>query len=271
MTTIRRALLLFFLCVGAVVASAPAQNGAQQVVVPLTEPGRPATLESSLIQGSIRVEGYDGDQIIVDATPRKMQKEPERVDGMLKIPNSSMGLTIEEKDNAVSVSADWMSQAISLVIRVPRQTSLSLSCVNNCELEVEGVSGDLELSNVNGSIRALQVRGSVVANTTNGEVVVELLEVTRDKPMSLTTWNGTVDLSVPADFSADLRMSAGRGDIYSDFDVEIDPTPVEVKRDDNRGYRVRLEREVKAKVGGGGAEVHLKTSNGKVYLRRIGG
>lgn len=250
---------------------AAAQNGAKQVVVPLSEPGQPGSLESSLIQGSIRVEGYDGDTVIVDATPRKMEEQPERVDGMLRIPNSSLGLTIEEKNNEVTVSADWMSQAIALVIRVPRQTSLNLSCVNHCELEVDGVTGDLELSNVNGPIRARNVRGSVVANTTNGEVVVELLSVTRDKPMSLTTWNGNVDLSVPADFTADLRMSAGRGEIYSDFDVQLDSTPVEVKRDDSRGYRVRLEREVRAKLGGGGAEVHLKTSNGAVYLRRVGG
>ena len=42
------------------------------------------------------------------------------------------------------------------------------------------------------------MRGSVIANTTNGDVVIELFEVHADTPMSFSSWNGDVQVTLPA-------------------------------------------------------------------------
>lgn len=255
----------------------------QRLVVPLSSPGQPAVLEASLLMGTIHVEAYDGNEIVVVASRRERgedddcdgcdhdghDEEGER-QGLRRIPNQSFGLSIEERNNRVEVSAESWNRSIRLDIRVPRRTSLQLSTVNGGDLEASGVEGEHELQNTNGGISAIDVSGSVLANTTNGGIEVRLLRVTPDKAMSFSTWNGDIDVTFPPDLQALLLMNPGRGDLYTDFDVEVLPMEAEVTtRQQRKGYRVEIKQEVKAKVGGGGPEMRFRTYNGSVYVRKL--
>ena len=76
---------------------------------------------------------------------------------------------------------------------------------------------------------------------------------------------------LPPNLSADLRISASHGDILTDFDYELLPNaPVVEQSGDRSKYRVRIDREVRAKVGSGGAEMHFKTFHGDIYIRKAG-
>lgn len=252
-------------------APAAAQaNAVQRLVVPLTDPSQPVRLEVGLMMGSIRVEAYEGTEVIVTATMEEVEEEIEQVDGMFRIPNSGIGLEIEERNNRVEISTGLMNREMELSIQVPRQTSIEASTVNGGVIVVEGVSGELELNNVNGPITALDITGSVVANTTNGRIEVTFAEITPDKPMSFTTWNGDVQVTFPPSFAGELKMSAGQGEILSDFEVELVPQTAKVEREEGRGYRVSIEQEVHGRVGSGGAEFRFKTFNGDILLKRRG-
>lgn len=244
----------------------------QRVVVPLSSPGRPATLEVSNQTGSISISAHDGDDVVVVARDSGEEREAApRQDGMRRIPNTSVGLTAEEDRNTVSIELDWTNRPIRLEIRVPRATSIHASAVNGGDIDVSGVEGEHELSNVNGSISATNVAGSVVAGTTNGEILVSFTKITSGKSMSFTTFNGDVDVTFPPGLAADLRINAGRGDVLTDFDVALEPQQSRVERGGEGGrYRVRLERQVKAVVGGGGPEMHFETYNGSIAIRRGG-
>jgi hypothetical protein len=224
-----------------------------------------------MLNGGISVEGYDGDQVLVEAMPSRDHDggSDERVGGMRRIPNTSVGLTISEENNVVEVNSSWASRTGQLHIRVPRQASLRLSCTNNGDLQVSGVEGELELHNVNGSVSAVDVSGTVVAETTNGEIKVTFDRVDADKAMSFVTLNGDVDVSFPASFKAALRINAGQGEIYTDFDFQLDPQEPKIdKRESTRGYTITMEREVRATIGGGGPEIYFKTWNGDIFIRR---
>lgn len=89
--------------------------------------------------------------------------------------------------------------------------------------------------------------------------------------MSFTTFNGDVDVTFPASLKGDLRIDAGRGDIYTDFDVTQQPVAPKVDRSSSRGgSRFEISGEVHASVGGGGPSIHFKTFNGDVYIRKSG-
>lgn len=257
------------LCVAAPVAAQG--NGSQRLVVPLSDPAEPARLEVGLLMGSIRVEAHEGAEVIVEVTTEKVDEHVEQVDGMFRIPNTSLGLEIEERNNRVEISTGIMNRQMDLKILVPRRTSMEVATVNGGEIVVEGVTGELELDNVNGPITATEVSGSVVANTTNGGIEVSFVEMTPDKPMSFTTWNGDVEVTFPADFAGDLKMNAGQGEILSDFPVDLVPQEAKVEREEGAGYRVSIEQEVHGRVGGGGAEFRFKTFNGDILLKRRGG
>lgn len=271
----KRTVRLFVLVAAVVLVGAGATFAqtaeSQEIVVPLSEPGRPVTLEVSLLNGSIEVKAYEGNEVLVNAMHEVVEDRVERQDGMMRIPNTSIGMTVEERDNKVSIDSDWSSRSMQLVIQVPRQTSLHLSTVNNGDIMVEGARGQHELENVNGAISALDVAGSVVANTTNGDVIVRLIEIEADKPMSFSTWNGDVDVTMPGGSSAKLRMNSGQGDVYTDFEVALEPQQVQVSREEGRdGYRVRMEKEVVGRINGGDTEFRFKTYNGHIYLRSEG-
>ena len=251
-------------------APAEAQND-ERIVVPLSDPARPATLEVSLFNGSITVTGYDGNEIVIAAREGEDDDEPDRREreGLRRIPNTAVGLTAEERDNAVSVAVDRNNRGIDLEITVPRRTSVNGRTLNGGELRIEGVAGDHELANVNGGIVAADVAGSVVAATTNGDVTVSFTELAPGKAMSFTSFNGDVEVAFPAGLAAELRINAGRGEVLTDFDVDVQPQPSVVERSAEGGrYRVRLERDVRAVVGGGGPEMSFKTFNGDIVIRR---
>lgn len=245
----------------------------QNFVVPLSNPGQPAVLEASIMAGSISVEGYEGAEVQVEITfeaENEDAAEGEEREGLRRIPSSSAGVTVEEKGNKVEIGTDWSSEEVSIVVKVPYQTSLQLSCVNGGFIAVDGVEGSHELSHVNGEITARNMRGSVVANTTNGEVVIELLEVDPDTPMSFSTFNGDVEVTLPTSAKGNLYMQSGQGDVYTDFDVQLQPTKPKVTRDQegDGSYRVRMEKAVEGTIGGGGPELRFKTFNGDIILRK---
>jgi len=57
------AALVLILSIATPAAPGAAGDATQKVSVPLTDPGRPATLKVSTINGSITVEGYAGREV----------------------------------------------------------------------------------------------------------------------------------------------------------------------------------------------------------------
>jgi hypothetical protein len=243
----------------------------QELTVPLSKPGEPVFLEAGLLSGDINVEGYDGDQILVNVESEMRNVRTERNEGMRVIPNTSMGLSVEEQDNHVEVSGNWASRVSKLAIKVPRRASMELHCTNDCDINVQGVEGELELHNTNGSIFAYDVSGSVIAHTTNGEVKVTFDDITPNKAMSFVTFHGDVDVTFPSGLKTDLRMSTSQGDIYTDFEFTLETQKPKINEGREGGrYKVELKDEVYATIGGGGPEMHFKTWSGDIYIRRAG-
>ena len=106
---------------------------------------------------------------------------------------------------------------------MPLRTNLELGSVNGGTITVENVEGELEIENVNGAVVLTNVAGSVVANSQNGGVTATLSRVMADKPMAFTSFNGKVDVTLPASIKATLKMRSDNGDIFTDFDVQLQP------------------------------------------------
>ncbi|MFP3941431.1 MAG: DUF4097 family beta strand repeat-containing protein [Thermoanaerobaculia bacterium] len=260
----------------ALLATAPAA-AAERLAVPVSDPNRPVTLRAGGLQAGFTVEGYDGQEVIVEmeaGDPAERDRhgrhgsDSEPPPGMRRLPNAGFGLTVEEKDNVVEVDLEGHNPA-RVHIRVPRNTSVRLKTVNGGDLVVRGVTGEHEIENVNGGITAEDVTGSLVAHTTNGAVTVTLSRIEPGKPMSFVSFNGDVDVTFPAGLAADLALRSDNGEVYTDFDVDLAATGP-VKKEERKGgsYRVSLERTLEAQVGGGGAEITLRTFNGDVYVRQ---
>jgi hypothetical protein len=80
-------------------------------------------------------------------------------------------------------------------------------------------------------------------------------------------------VTLPADAKARLKMKSDRGDVYTDFDVKLDPSSnAPTVQEDNRGrggrYRVRIDRTLTGTINGGGPEMQFTSYNGNIYIRK---
>lgn len=251
------------------------KDAKEQLTVALSAPGKPGSLELSLVNGSIHVAGYGGKEVVIDAVarPRPGERRPgsrAETNGMKRLTAAnSLNLTAEEKNNHVEITTDSYQHPIDLTIRVPQHFSLRLSTVNDGDITVDNVSGELEVTNVNGAIKLNQVAGSAVANTVNGNLIAVFRSVTAGAPMAFSTLNGKVDVTFPGSIRAALKMKSEQGDVYSDFEVAVDKSAAKVTRTTQNGLsRLSTDDWTHGKVNGGGPEVMLKTFNGDIFLRK---
>jgi len=256
------------------VALAAAQD---KVTVPLSNPSQPATVKVHLIQGSITVTaGAPAGQVIVQPAGKANERErpPRGVpEGMHRIDTDRGGFDVEEDHNVVTIGGGrWGGMGGNVEVQVPVNTSLDLKSVNGGKIEVTGVNGDIEVENINSSIDLNNVSGSVVASSQNGHIVVTMNKVTPNKPMSFTTLNGKVDVTLPADTKARLRLKTMNGSVYSDFDVKMEPDAskpvVEDSRRENGKYVIRMDRSVYGSINGGGPDFRFETMNGSIMIHK---
>ncbi len=250
-----------------------AQDQKEQLVVPLSEPGKPYKLNIGLINGSIKLSTYEGKDVVIDVTIEKEERKErkENAGGMKRIAaGNGMDVSAVEKNNRITVNTESWKGNVNFVIKVPQtDATLKLSTINNGDISISGVNGEIEVSNVNGAITLTNVSGSVVANTVNGEVKANLKSIDPKAPMAFSTLNGNVDITFPSTLKANVKMKSDRGDIFTDFDVEADKSQPAVKKTSNSGtYRINIESWVYGKINGGGPELLLKNMNGNIYIRK---
>ncbi len=208
----------------------------------LSDPSRPATIKASLLNGSITVKGYDGKEVVAEARvrsgdsrrgPRGWRSDsddrPSRSDdgstppptaGMKRLSLAATGLAVEEDANVVRVSTDSVNRTIDLVISVPRQSSVVIRTVNDGNITVSDITGDIDVNDTNGSVTLDHISGSVVAHALNGKVRATFDHVGQ-KSMAFSSLNGAIDVTFPPDLKANLLIRSDRGDVYSDFDVQL--------------------------------------------------
>jgi DUF4097 and DUF4098 domain-containing protein YvlB len=249
-------------------------SGGDRASVTLTDPSRPARVEVSLVSGGITVKAYDGKEIIVEAHARSRESEKSGSGGPKRLEISSTGLSVEEENNQVRISTDSYMRAIDLNISVPSRTSLKLRAVNNGDIVVTGVDGELDVDDVNGSVTLNNVSGSVLAHALNGRVLVTLVKVNPQKPMAFSSLNGDIDVTFPADLKANLSVRSDRGDVFSDFDVQLQTAAPQQIVEDARGhggrYRVKIDKTVHGTINGGGPEIQFTNFNGAIHIRKAG-
>ena len=332
--------------IGAVSEQAPPDR----ITVPLSDPSKPALIEVQVLSGGIKVTGYEGKEVIVEAKPRekavagmgegvgwgpmapvrpmlpapavapvpavpsakaaapalatfepddsseaaavaariahRVQKHvyalagtgwnedeharKEKAAGLKQIPLTSSGLTVEEDNNHITVETESFRRAYDIDIKVPYGSSLKLESTNMGEIRVENVTGEIEVENTNGPITLQNVGGTVVASTTNGDIQASLGRVATDKPLSFATFNGDIDLTLPVEARASLRLKSQEGDVFSDFDLALKTAPVKTEESGKASgkFRVSIERAAIGAINGGGTEIKLETYNGNIYIRK---
>lgn len=276
--------IALFLSMAVVVPEASAQG---EITVPFSDPARPGTVTASLFGGSIVVTGYEGTTVGVITSSRVngAGPVPERAEGLRRIASAG-GVNLTERNNVITIETNaWSGFDSEMTIRVPRRTALELSTMTG-EIRITGVEGGVEVQTMSGSVYLTDVAGPAVVHATNGEVVGTFSRVAGDMPISVSTMNGEIDLTLPSSIEATLAINTAQGDIYSDFDVSLEsrsisspsavagpapriPTPLHgVIHNSYAIFHGETSQTLFGDINAGGAEIQLSTFNGNIYIRR---
>jgi hypothetical protein len=244
-----------------------------ELIIPLSSPGKPAKVKVDLKKGSITIKGTSRQDVKVIYTGRDNDKGQDKAsaDGLKKITSANLDLEASENKNFVDIDSDSWKTAIDLVIEVPQNVDLDVSTYNSGDIMVENITGEVVADNYNGKITLSNIAGSAMADTYNGDIKVILTKVTPpDTPMSFISYNGVLDITMPANTKGNLKMRTRQGDIFSGFEMKVvEMAPVQKKDAKNGVYKVYLDDWTRGSINGGGPEFTMKTYNGDIYIRTL--
>lgn len=259
---------LVLVCIAAI---AKAQNP-NEFTVALSDPTKRGKIKVHLNSGSITIKGTARKDVLVKyRSEDDDQERNQNKNGLKRVSGGGIDLEGSENNNFITIKSNSWNKEIDLEVEVPAGMDVQAHTYNDGDLMVTGIQGELALTNYNGEITALNVSGSVIATTYNGEIKVTFDKFTEGAPMSYHTYNGDVDVTLPASSKASFKMKTEQGDIYTDFDMKISSSGPKKTEDSKSGtYRIVIDDWKKGDINGGGAEVTMKTNNGDVYIRKKG-
>nr|WP_294989958.1 hypothetical protein [uncultured Sediminibacterium sp.] len=235
--------------------------------------------------GSIKVEGYDGDKVLLEIDKKVKAKSQEEVDKG----KEEFKFEMEQMQDSILVyiSAPYDSRPqkrwdrnddrrsikytyyLDLVVKVPHGIRLRVSTVNNGNINVANVFGNLYVSNVNGSIDIENAKGITKATTVNGKLNVRYAA---NPPAASTyhTINGDITVYYKNNLDAELFFKSMNGQYYTDFDntEPINNTLVKNAEANEKGTVYKIIKNAGIKIGNGGKQFHFETLNGNVYIKK---
>ncbi|HTP87390.1 MAG TPA: DUF4097 family beta strand repeat-containing protein [Bryobacteraceae bacterium] len=252
-----------FVLAAALAGLALAQDG---IRIPFSDPARPGRVAVHTLNGNIVVKAGPPGAVFVETKDlHKVGKA--RADGLHRIPMQP-GLQAEEAENTITVSSNPPNDT-DLFVTVPTQnTSVKVGSISG-DIAIEGVSADIEVDATNGKAILNSVSGSVVAHSLNGGVTATINRVSPDKAMSFTSLNGDINVTLPADTKARLKMKTNNGELYTDFDVQLERSAQRYSEESSGGrHKIKQDRTTYGTINGGGPEMQFESFNGNIYIRK---
>ncbi len=121
---------------------------------------------------------------------------------------------------------------------------------------IENARGPVRASTGSGRVTVATAMGPVNASTGSGNIEVRMASLQSAGDLAFSTGSGTISLTLPADFSAEVVATTGHGSLDTDFPLQM------------RG-RMGPNR-MSGTIGAGGRQLRISTGSGDIVLRKHG-
>lgn len=165
--------------------------------------------------------------------------------------------------------ADDYDFQLDWTVKVPAGISVTASTVNNGDLDISRIRGELHANNVNGDITISDIQNRLDVHTVNGNVDLDYVQAPTDGSKYYTL-NGDINMYVPGSIDARVYFKSFNGDFFTEAD-DIQVAPMQVKQEQSgnkRGIKTKIEARSSMILGKGGPQLDFETFNGDVYLKK---
>jgi hypothetical protein len=244
------------------------------------------------INGNIKVEGYSGDKILVEAIRTIKAKNSERLDRGKK----EMQLNqIDRYDTIIFYVGgscnkfnyqkikrgehrwgyNWdcdkadcnqsFDYKFDFTIKIPYSVNIEVSTVNDGNISVTDMKAGVTANNVNGAIQLSGLEGPTCAVTINGDVDLEY----NKNPTSncrYYTLNGDINANFQKGLVANLSFKSFNGEFFTNLE-SLTSLPMEIKKvEGEKGVHLKVAGS-KYKIRQGGALLDFETFNGDAIVK----
>jgi hypothetical protein len=255
-----------------------------------TTKGRPEVVLTTF-DGTIEVRPWDRNEVQVVIERRAATKEAADTIEVLTDQNGDR-IEIETKVPGRHRFGLWNNRSARLIVSMPATADLKARSGDG-SIDVEGIEGTVTVRSGDGAIRARRLQGDIDVHTGDGSIRLDdvngaLSATTGDGGIvasgvftsvrarsgdgsvnisaesgssskgdwNITTGDGTVTLSLPDDFGAEIDAHTGDGGIRLQ-NMELTNVTGRLNRDTVRG-----------RIGAGGSTVRVRTGDGSIVLKR---
>jgi DUF4097 and DUF4098 domain-containing protein YvlB len=231
------------------------------------DPADGKTLVIDNINGNIYVTSWDGDNVVLNAEKRVKERYKSEL--------SKVEINITEIEDKIYIETvyDTEKRNVSVIMnfKVPDDVPVLGVRTVNGNIELTGTKSDCNIDNVNGNIKVRDVEGYVRTRVVNGNV--DIHDTTGVNHVEVT--NGNIEVEVN-DFNESLQISSVNGNIKayirsslkSDLEifcvnneVTVHDLPIEFTREE--------KKNVEGTLGGGGIDINIFTTNGKIDIYEL--
>jgi DUF4097 and DUF4098 domain-containing protein YvlB len=257
-----------------------------------TVTGKP-DVSLATFDGSIEVRSWDKSEVQVVVVKRAINKasvDTIQVDAQQTGDRVVIDVKVPPRDRR---GFHWNDRrSAKLIVSVPATCDLAAKSGDGA-IDVEGIDGRTDLRSGDGSIRGHRLNGDVRAHTGDGSIRLDGVKGALDvdtgdgsvvatgsftsvrarsgdggvdliaesgssasSDWSITTGDGSVKLSLPDGFGAEIDAHTGDGSIHMQ-DLPIGNVTGEIRKNTVRG-----------RLGAGGATVRVRTGDGSITLKR---
>lgn len=251
------------------------------------------------INGSIKVEGYNGDKVLVEVEKEILAKTNDRLEkgkqeiqlGIIDLADtlilyvkgtcSDFGRNNQKYHRNERAGKGWnynwsswdrnckeeYHYTMNFTVKVPFNINLAVSTINDGDIRVNQVKGSVFADNINGAIQLSKITGPTSVSSINGNLDLDYAE-NPNAPCKYYALNGDINILFKKGLAASVSFESFNGNFFTNVE-SIEALPVQVeKRPKNNGVEYKLNGH-RYKVGKGGVDLDFETFNGDVILKEI--
>ena len=200
------------------------------------------------LYGDVRIMVWDREQVQVQAI-RKSKDTRRADDARVLVDSSYESFTISTQYAASGLDRP---SSVEYRITVPRNANLEHVKLINGGLFITGVVGTVHASSVNGDIQAEGLEGETEISTINGRLTADFARLGAETPISLSSVNGPIRLTIPAGSGPNIEARNLSGGIDSDV---------------GRSWRAAGGHRMQVGGRAGGAQIRVHNVNGGIRIR----
>lgn len=249
--------------------------------------GNDIMLEVQNLNGSIYVEGYDGQVVLLEVEKSIRARSTED----LELGKNEIGINVLKEGGKLIVYPQvpnmhykdgrftnidcnrWeespYDHTLNIKVKMPKNSKLKVGAINNGEVVVRNTRGNyIEANNINGGIELSNITGQTKVHCINGEVGISYA----DNPTLASTYyslNGDINITYKKGLSADVAFKSMNGELFTDFDIVKHFAKTIKDESGKKNTKYRYESKPVVQIGKGGLSFDFETLNGDVIIKKI--